>query len=191
MLRRALFAILSLAFATAATAGAKEDLHAAFTKFLAQTSFKGSIDSKMNNRPMHSTVEFQAPDRYRVTTDGRPPGIIIGSTMYMDINGHSMKIPMPVGNTIAQYRNASILEQVERGMSIEDLGMDSVGGLPAHKYRYTVTQPHPSTSTIWVASKSGLPVQLQTSQTMTGKAFETTIRYSNFSDSSIQIKAPN
>ena len=81
MLRRALFAILSLAFATAAIAGPKEDLHAAFTKFLAQTSFKGSIDSKMNNKPMHSTVEFQAPDRYRVTTDGRPSGIIIGPVL--------------------------------------------------------------------------------------------------------------
>ncbi len=65
-----------------------------------------------------------------------------------------------------------------------------VGGAPAHKYRYTVAQPHPSTSTIWVSVASGLPVQLQTSRPMAGESIDTTINYSAFSDPAIKISAP-
>lgn len=191
MLRRALYAIAALAFATAASAGPKEDLHAAFSRFLAQTSFRGDIDGNMAGRPMHSTIEFQAPDRVRVTSEGRPAVVIIGSTMYMDMNGHAMKVPMSAGNPMAQYRDTSLLAQLERGMLVEDLGLDSVGGLPAHKYRYTVAKPQPSTSLVWVSIKSGLPVQLQTSRSMGGKPLDTTVRYSKFSDASIKISAPN
>ena len=100
MSRRALLALAAIALAIAgvASAGPREDLHAAFSKFLAQTSFRGDIDGKMAGRSSHSTIEFQAPDRVRVTSDGRPPVVMIGNTMYMNTNGHAMKVPMTGGN---------------------------------------------------------------------------------------------
>ena len=191
MLRRALYAIAAFVFATAASAGPKEDLHVAFSKFLAQTSFRGDIIGNMAGRPMHSTIEFQAPDRVRVTSEGRPAVVMIGSTMYMDMNGHAMKVPMSTGNPMAQYRDSSLLTQLEHGMLVEDLGMDSIDGMPTHKYRYTVEKPQPSSSLVWVSMKSGLPMQLQTSRSMGGKPLDTTVRYSKFSDASIKISVPN
>jgi outer membrane lipoprotein-sorting protein len=182
---------LTCALATAASAGPKDDLHAALSKFLAQTSFRGDIDGNMAGRSTHSTIEFQAPDRIRVTTQGRPPVVMIGDTMYMNANGHAMKVPMPAGNPMTQYRDASILAQLERGMLVEDLGLDSIDGMPTHKYRYTVEKPQPSTSMIWVSMKSGLPMQVQTSRAVMGKPINTIIRYSKFNDASIKINAPN
>ena len=191
MIRRFAVALLGLAVAGPVLSAPKDDLHAAFVKFLAQTSFKGNVDASMMGHKMHSTVEFQAPDRYRVAADGRPPSVIIGSQMYLNIGGRSMKMAMPAGMSVAQYRDASILAQLEHGITVEDQGMDSVGGAPAHKYRYTVAQPHPSTSTIWVGASTGLPVQLQTARPIGGKSVDTTISYSNYSDPAIKIAAPN
>jgi hypothetical protein len=193
MSRRALPALVALAcaFAGIASAGPREDLHMAFSKFLVQTSFRGDIVGNMAGHSSHSTIEFQAPDHVRVTTDGRPPVVMIGNTMYMEMNGHAMKVPMPAGNPMTQYRDASLLAQLERGMLVEDLGLDSVGGMPAHKYRYTVDKPQPSTSLVWVSIKSGLPMQLQTSRAVMGKPVDTIIRYDRFGDASIKISAPN
>jgi len=191
MIRRSAIVLLGLAFASPVLSAPKDDLHAAFVKFLAQSSFKGNIDASMMGRKMHSTIEFQAPDRYRVAADGRPPSVIIGNQMYLNIGGRSMKMAMPGGMSIAQYRDASILAQLEHGITVEDQGMDSVGGAPAHKYRYTVSQPHPSTSTIWVGTSNGLPVQLQTTRPINGKSVDTTISYSDYGDPAIKVTAPN
>lgn len=189
MQRFVLAFVLAFGLATPAHAGPKDDLHNAFTKFLAQTSFRGTMASVMDGKTIASTVEFVAPDSYRVTSAGRPPSLIINGTMYIDVGGRSMKIPMGK-DMLAQYRNASMLAEIEKGMKIDDLGVDLAAGQPAHKYRYTVTQPHPSTSVIWIASKTGLPVQIQTSGQAMGKTVATTIKYDKFSDPSIKIVAP-
>ena len=189
MFRPALAFALALAVVAPAHAGPKEDLHNAFTKFLAQTSFRGTMASTMDGKVITSTVEFVAPDSYRVISAGRPPSLIINGTMYIDVNGTSMKIPMGK-DLIAQYRNASVLAEIEKGMKIDDLGMDIAAGQPAHKYRYTVTQPHAATSVIWISSKSGLPVQIQTAGKAMGKTVDTTIKYDRFSDPTIKISAP-
>ena len=189
MCRFAVVFALVLGVAAPAHAGPKEDLHAAFTRFLAQTSFRGTTTSTMSGKTTTSTVEFVAPDSYRVTSAGRPPGLIINGTMYLDVGGRSMKIPMGK-DTIAQYRNASVLAEIEKGMKIDDLGLNIANGQPAHKYRYTVTQPHPATSVIWIASKTGLPAQIQTSGKAMGKTVDTTIVYDRFNDPTIKIAAP-
>ena len=191
MLKRAAIALLTLASATAACAAPKDELHIALAKFLAQTSFRGDIAVDMAGRSMRSVVEFQAPDRLRVSSEGRPPVVIIGTSMYMTTNGHPMKVPVPNGNPMSQYRNAALLAQLEHGMTVVDLGMDSIGGMPAHKYRYSVEKPQPSTSTIWVSTRSGLPMQVQTSRPMAGKSIDSTIVYSHFGDAAIKIVAPN
>lgn len=188
MIRRLFLALSCLAFAAAAHAGAKQDLHSAFSKFLAQTAFKGSVSSSMAGRVFHSTVEFQAPDRYRVTPEGRPGSVIIGDSMYLNIGSRSMKVPAP--KSLSQYRDPSMLAQMESSLSAEDLGMDSIGGAPAHKYRYQVSGEHPTTVVIWVSVVSGLPVQLQNSGQAMGKTVDSTIVYSNYGDPAIQISAP-
>lgn len=191
MFRRTLFALFALGFAGSVFAGAKEDLHAAFTKFLAQTAFKGATANTMNGKTTHATVEFQAPDRYRIAPEGRPANVIIGDTMYIDMHGRSIKVAIPGETMITKYRDPRVLGQIESTMHAEDLGLDNVGGVAAHKYRYTITEPKPGTCVVWVSKVSGLPIQIQTTGKAMGTPVDTTISYSGFSDPSIQISAPN
>ncbi len=189
MLRIVLAFVLASGLAAPAHAGPKEDLHNAFTKFLAQTSFRGTTTASMGGTIIASTVEFVAPDSYRVTTSGRPPGLIINGVMYINVNGQSMKIPMGK-DMIAKYRNTAVLAELEKGAKIDDLGVDSVDGQPAHKYRYTVSQPHASSSLVWIGTKNALPLQMQTSGVANGKSIATTVKYDKFNDPSIKIVAP-
>lgn len=189
MFRPALGFALALALVSPAHAGPKEDLHNAFTKFLAQASFRGTSTGVMSGKVVHSTIDFVAPDSYRVTSEGRPPSLIINGTMYLDIGGRSMKIPMGK-ETIAQYRNTSMLAEIEKGMQIDDLGMDPVDGQPAHKYRFTTAQPHASTSEIWISVKTGLPAQIHTTGRAMSKTVDTTIKYDHYNDPTIKISAP-
>jgi hypothetical protein len=189
MFYRLVLALFFLGVAATAHAGAKEDLHTTFSKFLAQTSFKGTTTATLGGRTIHSVVEFQAPDRYRVSSEGRPPSVIAGGFMYININGHFMKMPTPMA--LAQYRDPNVLAQVESSLTAKDLGLDSVAGAPAHKYQYDIAGPHASTVTIWVSVASGLPIQLQNSGQAMGKTVNTTIDYSNYGDPTIKISAPN
>jgi outer membrane lipoprotein-sorting protein len=189
MIRRFSFLLACLCLAGSAVAGPKDDLHAAFTKFLAQSSFKGTTTATVNGKTIQSVIEFQAPDRYRISSEGRPPSVIIGGSMYININGRFMKMPTPP--SIAEYRDPSVLARIESSLSADDLGADVVGGEPTHKYRYTVSQPRQSTTIVWVSTRSGLPVQLQNSGAMMGKTINSQVNYANYSDPSIKISAPN
>lgn len=189
MLRIVLASMLAIGLVAPAHADPKAALHDSFTKFLALKSFRGTIHGTMSGKTNVSTVEYMAPDSYRVTAGGRPPSLIVNGTMYINVNGQSMKIPMGK-DLIAQYRNTAVLAEIEKSVTIEDLGADVVDGQPAHKYRYTITQPHPSTSVMWISNKNGLPIQVQTSGKAMGKTVDTTIKYDKFNDPSIQIVAP-
>jgi hypothetical protein len=188
MIRRLSLLLACLGFAGSAVAGAKEDLHAAFGKFLAQSSFRGTTSATVDGKALRSVVEFQAPDRYRVTSQGRPPSVIVGGFMYIDINGHFMKLPAPP--SIAEYRDPKVLTRIESSLGAEDLGMDSVNGEASHKYRYTVSQPRESTTIVWVSVKSGLPLQLQSTGAAMGKTVKSQVNYDHYGDPSIKISAP-
>ena len=195
MFLRIPLALLALGLTTHVIAGPKEDLHVAFTKFMAQTSFKCSITGTANGKALHEAVEFQAPDRYRVLPEGHPAMVIIGDTIYHDVNGHATKVKgTSLGKMIAQYRDPDVIAKIESSKSVEDLGQDNVGGVAAHKYSYSysITEPQvQKTGVVWISNATGLPIQRQSSGTAMGKAFGGTVNCSNFSDPTILISAPN
>jgi hypothetical protein len=186
-MRRAALLLLCLFVATPACADARADLHAAFVKFLAQPTFEARTHAEVGGRAVDSTVEFQAPDRYRVTGAGRPASVIIGGTMYLAINGKTLKTPMPAG-TIAQYREET-MAQMERSATVEDLGLDTVGAVPARKYRFKTGGATPTDSTVWVGIASGLPLQVRATATGKSKIVSTTT-YSRYGDPTIRVDAP-
>ena len=66
--------------------------------------------------------------------------VIIGDTMYMQVEGRSMKMPLPAG-TLTQWRDPLRIEEHKAGMSVESLGTDSVDGQLAKKYLVKHTEP--------------------------------------------------
>ena len=170
---------------------------------------KGSMDTFLGARSFHATMvmegakgmttemDFVAPDRYRLQM---PVGtqVIIGDTMYMQVDGKTMKVPLPAG-TISQWRDPLKIQENKDSLSVESQGSDTIDGKPATKYLVRNTLPAGSTPasgnpgvtefTYWVGD-DGLPLQLQHSGESQGKPYTMTIRYTRFNDPGIVIDAP-
>jgi len=181
---------LALACASSfAVASPKDDLHAAFTKFLAAKTFRATATDVKKGEQV-SKMEFVAPDRYRVDARGHA-SLIIGDTMYMDMGGKLTPVPVPgVGKMVAQYRNPEFLGEMEAGMEVKALGDDSVDGEATHVYAYTLTRPMKSDAKTWVSASTGMPIQIESTGTFMGHTATTRVHYSGFDDPSIRIDAP-
>lgn len=195
--------LLALAPTPARADEAKDELFKAWQAFLAVKSFRADIQML---EPMRSTtrLEFQAPDRYRVSLANGPTTVIIGDSGYMEIGGRTMKLPMAVDGIASQYRDESFLRELQADMTVEDLGTDSLDGEPVRKFRYvqdlapTAAMPGApaaasggKTSTVaWVSARTRLILKLDVSSGEGGKASRTEIRYSDFNSAAIRIQPP-
>lgn len=188
-MRRIVPSALAIAISASALAGPGEYVHDAFAKFLAAKSFRATVTDAKSGEQL-SEMEFVAPDRYHLKRAKGPETIIIGDDAYMSMNGQLMKMPIPVGKMIGQYRNEGTLRQLESGITVTDLGADSVGGEPAHAYTYTVTEPPKADVKLWIGDKTGLPLQIESQGSFMGHTATTRIHYSKFNDPTISIAAP-
>lgn len=179
-------ALLLLLAGAGAFAGPKDEVKAALDKFVAARSYHVTM-SHSGAQAMTTEADFVAPDRFRMTM---PMGTqyIIGDTMYMNMQGRSMKVPMGKG-TMTQWRDPANLAKHEATMTVKALGSEAIGGKPAKKYAMSNTQPQPSASTMWVGS-DGYPLQIRVDSNVQGKPVTTTIRYSRFNDPTIRIEPP-
>ena len=190
MSRRTLVALLALSFAGLACADARQELHAAFARNIALKSFKATMLDLSSNKTV-SVVEFQAPDRFRVTPTGMPSSVIIGDTMYMNAGGQVMKVPMPKGK-FTNLRNQDAMKELEKGTTVESLGLGRVGSQPARTYRFLSAKDGGQyTSTVWVGVASGQVLQLETSGKTAGKSFSMRMLYTDFNSPTIKINPPN
>ncbi|MBA8889497.1 hypothetical protein FHW12_003743 [Dokdonella fugitiva] len=186
-----MLAALALGLASSAAGAApKDELHAAFAKFLQAKSFRASV-TDVKNGGVVSTMEFVAPDRYRIKPAKGPQSLVVGDTMYLDMNGKLTPMPVPgIGEKVAQYRNKDFLAEVESGMTVQAIGDETVDGEAAKVYAYTVTKPLKSDAKTWISQKSGLPIQIESTGSFMGHTATTRVRYSGFDDPSIRIDAP-
>jgi outer membrane lipoprotein-sorting protein len=177
---------LSLFAAVAAWAGAKEDMKALSVKFLALRSYHVTMENS-DKRVPKMEMDFVAPNRYRMQM---PMGTqyVIGDTMYMTIDGRTMRVPMPKG-TVTQWRETDRAFREMDQMQIEALGMEAANGKPAKKYRMTKAGQTPTTSLIWVGM-DGYPVKIETTGTAGKRTSTVTIHYSRFNDPAIRIEPP-
>ncbi len=175
--------------AGSALAGPKEELHDAFGKFMEAKSFRATVTDAAKGRLL-SRMEYVAPDRYHMRTGEGPETYIVGDDGWMEVDGRLMKMPIPVGKIVAQYRNQNTLKELTGGMSVTALGDDEVDGEPASVYTYAVTQPIKADMKAWISKKTGLPLQIESSGSFMGVKSTTRIRYSDFDDPSIRIATP-
>ncbi|HJW45549.1 MAG TPA: hypothetical protein VJ484_03570, partial [Lysobacter sp.] len=136
---------------------------------------------------MTMEMDFVAPDRYRMKM---PMGTqyVIGDTMYMTMNGRTMKTPLPKGQ-VGEYRDPAKFAEHKATMTVEALGSEAVEGQAATKYLIRNTQPKAGESTMWVGA-DGYPLKIEVSGDAGGQVTRTTIRYSRFNDPTIKVEPP-
>jgi outer membrane lipoprotein-sorting protein len=183
--RSSIAAIALLLAAGTSHAGAREEVEAAMQKFLSAKSYHVQMRHD-GPQPMETTVEFVAPDRYRMTS---PMGTqtIVGDTMVMSMKGTTMRVPLPKG-TLTQWRDPAQLEKHRDSLQIEGLGSATLDGKPARKYRMVNSNP-PGESLMWIGA-DGYPRMVETTGQVQGKPVTTTLRYSRFDDPAITIPLP-
>lgn len=210
MLRRslsplALLPLLLALAAPAAQAAAKDDLFKAWQAFLAAESFRAEVELLEPSRSV-TRIEFQAPDRYRVSIPNGPTTVVIGDVGYMQIGGRTMQLPMAMDSMTAQYRDEAFLRKLQEGMAVEDLGEDSLDGEPVRKFRYVQDVAPPSalpgapaaarggggesTTVAWVSARTGLILKLDVTGGEGPQATRSEIRYSDYNSATIRIQPP-
>ncbi|KQY54906.1 hypothetical protein [Lysobacter sp. Root494] len=165
---------------------AKDEMSKAMEAFLGVRSFHADMTTSTPKGDMTMDMDFAAPDRFRMKT---PMGTqyVIGDTMYMTMNGRTMKMALPKGQ-VTQYRDPAQLEANKATMTVEALGSDSIDGQRARKFLIRNTQPRPSESTIWISGE-GYPLKME----IAGQGNENVrmvVRYSRFNDPAIRIDPP-
>src|SRR5690606_31027386 len=145
----------------------RAEVEAAMRKFIAARSYHASMhvdggaDGSMTNE-----LDFVAPDRYRLVMPRLGTQVIIGDTMYMQVQGQSMKMPLPEG-TLGQWRDPARLEADRAGTAVRALGREAVDGTPARKYLVHHAKPEPVDVTMWIGDDD-LPLQIQVAGTAQG-----------------------
>ena len=175
--------LLALAVAGPAAADARADLRAAFQKNMAAKSYRATMTDLGTGKQV-STVEFQAPDRYRIKAQGME-SVIAGGHMYMQVNGQPMKVPLQPG-MVEKFRSDAAWKQMEQDTLIRDAGPATVGAEPARKFHWITSGKHASTGDAWVSLKSGHVIQVETGESKKGAV---RVRYSDF-NGAIRIAPP-
>jgi hypothetical protein len=173
--------------AAVAPLSAKDELEKVMDGFLNVRSYHATMDSANAKGAITMEMDFVAPDRYSITM---PMGTqyVIGDTMYMTVQGRTMKVPLPKGQ-IANYRDPARFEADKATMTVEALGSDTVDGQAARKYLVRNTRPTPIESTLWVGG-DGFPLRIEVASDTGGINTRTTIRYSRFNDPGIRVDPP-
>ena len=168
---------------------AKDEVKAVMDGFLGVKSFHATMRMSGTAMPdgMTTEMDFVAPDRYRMQM---PMGtqVIVGDTMYMSVQGRTMKVPMPKG-TLSQWRDPAKLAENQTTLTVESQGREAIDGAAARKYVVHNTQPQPTDVTMWIGD-DGLPLQIQHTGSANGKTVDMTIRYTRYNDPSIKIDPP-
>lgn len=181
-------ALLALSFAGPAAADARGDVHAAFLKNLSAKAYRSTITDLASGKPV-ATVEFQAPDRFRVAPANGPTTVIAGGKMYLNVNGRSLSMPLPAG-MMEQYRSDAAWKRMESNTLIRDGGLGTVGAMPARKYHWVSSGKDATNGDVWVSVATGFVVQVQTAPNPGSKAGAVRVSYTDFNSPAIRIAPP-
>ena len=163
---------------------AREAVVAAMRKFATLTRYRATMSTSTgaDDKPIISTLDFVAPDRYRIESPGAGTQVIIGQTMYLEVDGRRMKVAAPA-NVLSQWRSATAIADAAASLTAHADGHQMVAAQPSAKFIVTQATPTPVQTTIWIGPK-GYPIRLDTAD---GR---TSIRYTRYDDPELKIEPP-
>ena len=148
-------------------------------------------------------IEYVAPDRYRMTTEGQGGEagkgykleyVIVGGVTYIkDSNSGWMKSPIDANAIIKGFRDPKMLDELAKTADVKLVGPDMLDGAPMLVYQYTQNNPMgmklKSTAKTWVSVADGMPRKTETDSEFNGKKAKTFITVSDY-NADIKIESP-
>lgn len=169
-----------------APADASAAVRAAYRKFLALKRYRATMSDAASGKET-GTMEFVAPDRYRMRMGPAMEQVRIGDELYTTMGGKTMHSKAGADMPNPKEAGEKMLDAMNSA-KVEAAGRDTVEGEPARVYRVTLTEPAPGESTLWVSERSGLPLKSETK--IPGTPMQARIVYSDHDDPAIAIEAP-
>lgn len=169
---------LSLLLSSVALADAYGDLMKAQAAFLSAKSWHAEEHFSDGKQV---TVDFSAPDHWRIQPTPTMTEVVIGNDVYMIQGGRSMKMPMGgmmISRMIKQFQVSS---DPEVKQTAQDLGTQTLNGRTVHVYSYSVRGVP---ETLYLGDDS-LPVQA----VVKNSSVTTVVSYSKYNEP-ITIEAP-
>jgi hypothetical protein len=136
-------------------------------------------------------VEFVAPDRVRATNaDGAQT--IIGSDMYLQIEGQVMKHPLRPGaldGLVGMWQHAARMMQLA-SMSVQVVGNERIDGQDASKYRVSNPELGSEVGLLWISNGYPLRIDWYGEDGQHGGQDIVSMRFSRIDDPSLRIDPP-
>jgi len=170
--------VFSFLLSSVALADAYGDLLKAQTAFLNAKSWHAE-EHFSNGRMV--TVDFSAPDHWRIQPTPTMTEVVIGNDVYMIQDGRSMKMPMGGMMISRMIKQFQVSADPEVKKTAQDLGTQTLNGRTVHAYSYTV---HGVPETLYLGDDS-LPVQA----VVKNSSMTTVVSYSKYNEP-ITIEAP-
>ena len=131
-----------------ATSDARGDLTKAMRSMLAAKSYRARVESTTSNGTTSvTTIEFVAPDHFHMTRESTTPGhptiktetIGVGDETWMKMGDAPwQRFPANLSDTIKQFRNPEIIDQIAKSVKVEVVGTDVVEGTKTTIFQYTL-----------------------------------------------------
>jgi hypothetical protein len=170
--------VSSFLLSTVALADAYGDLQKAQAAFLNAKSWHAE-EHFSNGKSV--TVDFSAPDHWRIQPTPTMTEVVIGNDVYMIQGGRSMKMPMGGMMISRMIKQFQVSDDPEVKKTAQDLGTQTLDGRTVHVYSYAV---HGVPETIYLGDDS-LPVQA----VVKNSSVTTVVTYSKYNET-ITIEAP-
>jgi len=122
----------------AADANPLDTMTASISAQLAAKSYRARIESSFDGKNITQTVEYVAPDRFRLANP-MSETIIVGPNTYTKLpTGKWQKFPIDVNQAISQFRDPKMIDELRKTADVKFLGTDTIDGMPMKVYQYTI-----------------------------------------------------
>jgi hypothetical protein len=166
---------------------AQEDaIRSAIKAQLEAPQLRTVINMELDREPSTTTIDYVAPDRFRLTQPDTDM-IIIGDKTYQNEGGGWELLEMNMGAMITQFRNSDLIDSVILS-NVQTLPDETLEGKACNVYSYTQDfEGIISQDKLWIEKSTGLPVRLESE----GEVLNTQSKaVSHYEYTGVEITAP-
>jgi hypothetical protein len=169
----------------------QEAVLSANKKLMEQKSYHSVVKTKNSMATTEMEEDFLAPDRFSIknnVANYKTEMILIGNESFIRSNGG--KWTRDPGNQLSvnEIRGKMTEEAVKAMKDFELVGKETLDGKDTVVFKFKSTYMGDSTSKMWVATDTGLPLKVDSEGTYGGTKVETSITYDYSKE--VKIEAP-
>ncbi len=176
------------------TTDPKEAVTSAYKKFQALNFYHSLTATKTGQATVQTELDFNAPDKYWIKNNisgSKSEVIVIGNESFSRLN-EGKWTKMPDGQMSSMEMRKTMSDAAVAQMKdFEFVGKESLNGKDTFVYKFKSTYGGDSTSKVWIAADSGLPMKVETEGNFSGTNLNISIIYDYDKDAKIETPKVN